>query len=194
MMKPTSITEAHSNSGTCKERNRWESCKQAQSSRQWKVRHNGWKLVATYPALTIFVYYHVLYPSTTTTLLLLARILVDSGFLRQLLKSNSNQYRNFLVGKNGLDGSWTHDLSNAMKLDEPFFLSRMKGKEDRASKLWYHVQSGKMLLTDGRFENFRLVISFKLICRSLMKPQNKIICWTIANNSTREFWSYWRRC
>jgi undecaprenyl-diphosphatase len=26
-------------------------------------------------------------------------------------------------------------LSNAMKLDEPFFLSRLKGKEDRASKL-----------------------------------------------------------
>jgi hypothetical protein len=26
-------------------------------------------------------------------------------------------------------------LSNAMKLDEPFFLSRLKGKEDRASKV-----------------------------------------------------------
>lgn len=143
MMKPTSITEAHSNFGTYKERNRWESCKQAQSSRQWKVRHNGWKLVATYPAPTIFVYYHVLYPSTTTTFLLLARILVDSGFLRQLLKSNSNQYRNFLVDKNGLDGSWTHDLSNAMKLDEPFFLSRMKGKEDRASKLWYPLLTSR---------------------------------------------------
>jgi hypothetical protein len=26
-------------------------------------------------------------------------------------------------------------LSNAMKLDEPFSLSRLKGKEDRASKV-----------------------------------------------------------
>jgi hypothetical protein len=43
--------------------------------------------------------------------LLLARIRADSGFLRQLLKSNSNQYRNFLVDKNGLDGSGTHDRS-----------------------------------------------------------------------------------
>ena len=54
--------------------------------------------------------------------------------VRHLPKINVIQYRSSLVGEDGPGGSGTHDLSNAMKLDEPFFLSRLKRKEDRASK------------------------------------------------------------